>query len=467
MTNETEDNKIAAVIGAGPAGLYAARQLAINGVQVALLNRDIKPGGVAEYGIYPNKHKMKEGLRNQFRQILEMPQINYYGNVSVGQNGDITLDDLRSMGFKVILASVGAQGTKWLDLPGEDLEGVYHAKDIVYYYNKLPPFSQKEVAVCCRVAVIGVGNVMMDIAHWLIRDMKVSEVIAIARRGPAEVKFAKKEMEYVIGNLDLEAFEQEMNRCEPVMKSIGQDVQVAKDYILSALPKALEPVSSTKLSFEFLSSPTRILGDDTEKVIGLEVEDNTLILEDGETKIRNLGTKRILYVDAVIFCIGDKVDVHFGLPVQKNEYAKNPAPRFPVDGLSYEVYDPELGKPIEGIFVAGWSRKASTGLVGVARKDGENGAAAMLQYLDTLELGTQSLGTQSLGTQSLGTQPVREDSSQVFTRLEEALRRTGTEAVSKEEVFRLEKVERLEAERLGLEYYRMDTNEEMLAAIGR
>jgi len=447
MTDNTQEKKVAAVIGAGPAGLYAARKLALNGVQVALLNRDIKPGGVAEYGIYPNKHKMKEGLRNQFRQILAMPEVNYYGNVSVGKDGDITIDDLRSMGFKAILASIGAQGTNWLNLPGEDLEGVYHAKDIVYFYNKLPPFSQQEVRVCCRVAVIGVGNVMMDIAHWLIHDMKVNEVIAIARRGPAEVKFAKKEMEYVAGNLDLEAFENEIDRSKPAMEGVGQDVQAAKDFILSALPKAQEPVSSTKFRFEFLSSPTRILGDEADKVIGLEVEDNTLILEDGETKVRSLGTKRVLDVDAVIFCIGDRVDVHFGLPVQRNEYVKSPEPRFPVDGVSYEVFDPDLDAPVEGIFLAGWSRKASSGLVGVARKDGENGAMAMLQYLDT--------------------QPMAEDEGQVFAKLEEGLKRTGKEVVSKEEVLHLESVEQKEAERLGLEYFKMETNEEMLAAIGR
>jgi ferredoxin--NADP+ reductase len=447
MISETKGKYVAVVVGAGPAGLYAARQLALAGVQVAILNRDIKPGGVAEYGIYPNKYKIKGGLRNQFHQILEMPEIKYFGNVSVGKNGDISLNDLQAMGFQSILASVGAQGTKWLELSGEELEGVYHAKDIVYHYNKLPPFSKREYLVCCRVALIGMGNVMMDIAHWLIRDMKVNEVIAIARRGPEEVKFARKEMEYVIGNLDLEAFEAEINRCAPVMQKMGQDVQAAKNFILSALPRALEPVSKTRFRFEFLTSPTRILGDDEGKAVSIEVEDNTLVTEEGETKVRSLGVKRILDVDAVIFCIGDKVDVNFGLPVRGNEYVKNPEPRFPVDGLSYEVYDPEVGKPIEGFFLAGWSRKASSGLVGVARKDGENAADAMLQYLHTL--------------------PMVADESPVLDRLEDALKNSGKEIVSKKDVARLVAVEQSEADRLGLEDYKMETNDEMFAAIGR
>jgi ferredoxin--NADP+ reductase len=447
MFSETQNKYFAAVEGAGPAGLYAARKLASAGVQVAILNRDIKPGGVAEYGIYPSKYKIKGGLRNQFHQILASPGIKYYGNVSVGNNGDITLDELRAMGFQAVLALVGAQGTKWLNLPGEELSGVYHAKDIVYHYNKLPPFSKQEYLVCCRVALIGVGNVMIDIAHWLIRDLKVNEVVAIARRGPAEVKFSRKEMEYVIGNLDLEAFKAEINRVAPIMQDAGQDVQASKDYILSALPRAQKQVSKTRFRFEFLTSPTRILGDDTGKVIGIEVENNTLVVDNGESKVLGLGSKRIVDVDAVIFCIGDKVDLEFGLPVDCNEYVTNPEPRFPIDGSSYEAYDPGMDTPIEGIFLAGWSREASKGLVGVARKDGENAAAAMLQYLHTL--------------------PGSSDSSSIFNRLEDALKNSGKEIVTESDVAQLVAVEQAEADRLGLEDFKMDTNEEMLAAIGR
>ena len=78
---------LVAVVGAGPAGLYAAQFLAGRGVHVALLNRDVKPGGLAEYGIFPTKHKMKEGLRKQFRSILESERIAYFGHVTVGDKG--------------------------------------------------------------------------------------------------------------------------------------------------------------------------------------------------------------------------------------------------------------------------------------------------------------------------------------------------------------------------------------------
>lgn len=445
MVTETQSKYLVAVIGAGPAGLYAARQLASQGVHVVLMNRDIKPGGLAEYGIYLSKHKMKEGLRKQFRKILESPQIEYYGNLVVGQKADLSLEELGAMGFQAELVTVGAQGTKWLGLPGEDLVGVYHAKDIVYHYNKLPPFSQKKFAVGERVALIGIGNVMIDIARWLIREVKVSEVIAVARRGPAEIKFTKKEMESVARNLDLEALDEELMRVSAVMEGVGQDVKAAKDFIYSALPKAEEPISETRFNLKFLASPSRIVGGERGEVRGLEVDDTTLVPKNGDTKAERLGTKRVLPVDSVIFCIGDRVDEEFGLPVRWNEFVKNPEPRFPIDGVSYEAYDPEIEKPVEGVFVAGWSREASSGLVGVARKDGELGAQAVLQYLETLSPGEIK----------------SHDLDEFRTRISQL----GKHVVTKEEWQRLEAIERAEAEQLGLEEYKFSSNEEMMEAI--
>jgi len=445
-TNPQSPKHLVVVVGAGPAGLFAARQLASTGVRVALLNRDIKPGGLAEYGIYPDKLKMKEGLRRQFRDILAMPGISYYGNVTVGQRGDLTLPELRAMGFQAILVTVGAQGTKWLGLPGEDLVGVYHAKDIVYHYNRLPPFSTQKFVIGKRVAIVGVGNVMMDIAHWLVREVKVDEVIAVARRGPAEVKFSKKEMEIIARNLDLAALEAEIERVTPVMQEVVQNPAEAKEFILSAFPKALEAVSASRFRFDFLASPSRIIGGERGLVRGLEIEDTTLIAGDGETKAKRLGSKRVLDVDTVIFCIGDKVDENFGLPVRWNEFVKHPQPRFPVNGVSYEAYDADANRPVEQVFVAGWSREASSGLVGVARKDGENGAQAILQYLQT--------------------QSPLDNVENLCAVFHAHLSQMPQRVITKEHVQRLDAAEKAEAARLGLAEFKFSANEEMLAAIG-
>ena len=433
---------LVAVIGAGPAGLFGARELANQGARVVLFNRDIKPGGLAEYGIYPTKYSMKAGLRKQFRQVLENPNIDYYGNISIGTQGDLSLDDLQALGFQAILVTAGAQGAKWLGMPGEDLEGVYQAKDVVYFYNKLPPNSQQHYRFGARCAVVGAGNVMVDIARYLIRQEKVDEVIAVVRRGPAEVKFDKKEMEYVIANLDQEALDKEIARVQPIMEAVNQDPEAARATILEALPKAYEKVSDTRFRFEFLSSPVQMLGENG-LLTQLEIEDTTLALKDGDTKARGTGNKRLLEVETVIFAIGDKVDENFGLPIEWNEFVKSPAPKYPVDSLSYEAFDLQAGKPIDGIFVGGWSRKASEGLVGYARKDGINAAKAVWGYLQTKEPDDAALGT-------------------ILAKVKELPK----PVVTKDDVKKLEAVEVEEAQKRGLEEFKFSSNEDMLRAMG-
>ena len=442
-----EDPKyMVAIVGAGPAGLYAARKLAEGGARVLLLNRDIKPGGLAEYGIYLDKYKMKQGLRAQFQQILSLPSIDYYGNVTVCCGGNVVLEDLLESGFQAVLITTGAQGTKWLRLPGENLPGVYHAKNIVFHYNLLPPFSEKKYLLGRRVIVVGAGNVMMDIAHYLVRERKVDEVIAVVRRGPADVKFTRKEMETVGRNLDLEAFEAEFARVAPIMQSAGQDPAAAKAAFLDALPRALDPVSQTRFRFEFLASPVRVLGDWMNGVNALKVEENTLVKADGVVKARGTGNTRQIEADTIIFAIGDTVDKDFCIPIFNDAYVASPQPRFPVEGVSFEAFNPDINQPIDRVFLAGWARQASTGLVGVARRDGERAAEAVLQYLHTHG-------------------PMR-DMENVVEKFEERLVETHERVVDKAHLAKLAAAESAQAQELGVEEFKFSTNDEMLTAMG-
>ncbi len=432
-----------AVVGAGPAGIFAARELALQNVNVALINRDIKPGGLAEYGIFPDKHIMKEGLRIQFRKALALPNLHYYGNVTVDRNGDLSLDDLRELGFHAILVAVGAQGTKWLGLPGEQLDGVYHAKDLVYHYNKLPPFSQRKFHIGRRVAIIGAGNVSLDIVHYLATLPQVEQAIGVIRRGPAEVKFERHELSLVICSLDRDDMETELQRVTPLMTALGQDPEQYRNFINLTFAKA-EPFSC-KLRFllRFLLSPIRILDDGRGHACGLEVENNTLVQAGGEVKARGTGTKSVLDVDTVIFAIGDRVDETLGLAVEANAFVKNQSPRFPVDGVSYEAFDPAAQKPIEDIFVAGWAREASKGLVGVARRDGTNAAQAVLKYLHTI-------------------QP---DDCSLLEQFEERISGRGCFPITGKELAILETIEQQIARQKGVEEFKFATNPEMIKAI--
>jgi ferredoxin/flavodoxin---NADP+ reductase len=377
--NENAATRTVLVIGAGPAGIFSAQELADQRYRVILLNRDIRPGGLAEYGIYHDKFKVKTALRAQFHKILSRPEVTYLGNVSVSEGGDITLAQLREMAFDAIVVAVGAQGTKSLGLAGEQLQGVYHAKDLIYYYNGLPPYCELTPEIGRRVALIGVGNVMADLAHWLVRDLKVDEVTAVARRGPAEVKFTPQELAYVAANLDVEALDREFDRVSERMIAVEQDPGAAEAFILSALPRAVTSISDTRLYFRFLSSPSRILGD--ERVTGLEMEDTALALaEDGNTRAQRLGTFSVLDVDTVIFCIGDSVSEDFGLPVQRFSFVKHPEPQYSQNGDCFEAYDPEARAALDGVFVVGWARQASAGQVGLARKDARSCMKAVTSY---------------------------------------------------------------------------------------
>jgi ferredoxin--NADP+ reductase len=421
--------------------------LAIGGARVALLNRDLKLGGLAEYGIYHDKFKMKGGLRKQFRKLMDGEEIAYYGNVVVGQEKDLTIHDLRAMGFQAVLVTVGAQGTKWLGLEGEDLQGVYHAKDLVYHYNQLPPYSEQRYPMGKRVVCIGVGNVMLDIAHWCVRDLEVDEIIAVARRGPAEVKFTKKEMSIVYHNLNLEDLKQEAERTRPVLESVGQDADAALDFLLSAEKGADERTSATDFKLRFLASPLRMLGENG-VVTGIEMEETTLKLrDDGRTSAVATGETHVIPCDTVVFCIGDTVDASLGLPLDKwGEFAKNPAPCFPQEAVSFEAYDPQATQPLEGIFLAGWAREASSGLVGTARKDGEHGAAAVLEYLATLPPG---------------------DPRTTFKNLEDCLNSLNKPIIRLADWKKIDAYEESKAEALGVEYYKAQSNEEMLKVIGK
>lgn len=378
------------VVGAGPAGMFAARQIALAGFETCIFNRDIRPGGLAQYGIYPTKIKMKSGLRKQFEQTLALPNVHYFGHVKVGAAYDISFAELEAMRPAAIVFACGAQGAKKLGLPGEDAKGIYAAKDFVYHYNQLAPYVSGDFSTGRHVAIIGVGNVAIDIARWLLIDdpAKTAEsVTIIARRGPIEIKFDKKEIEYVASHLSREALIAELARVQDRCTRAGQNV--SPDAVFASHFPTLDSPDFTSvpppLNIRFLSSPKAFIADSTGRVAQMEIGENDLKLNaDGSTSARANGETATIDVDTVLFAIGDKHDPQIGLPMGPDGYATKPNPDQPPgqpSEPSFEVWDPVAAKVIPGRFVVGWARKASTGLAGVARHDGESGAKKALEYL--------------------------------------------------------------------------------------
>jgi ferredoxin--NADP+ reductase len=150
-----------------------------------------------------------------------------------------------------------------------------------------------------------------------------------------------------------------------------------------------------------------------------------------------------LDVDTVILAIGDQVDQNLGLPIDGNKYFHNTNPLYPVEGISYEVLDPSTGAPLEGVFLAGWSRQASTGLVGLAMKDASNAARVVNSYLLDKKI----------------------KPSHSITEIMNVAHSHCLNCVDYNDIKRLEQIEQENAAELGLEEFKFDTNEKMLMAI--
>ncbi len=444
MTDLT-NHHLVAVIGAGPAGLYATQYLARHGVQVVLFNKEIKPGGLAEYGIFPDKTKMRTGLQQQFSRIISMPGVHYLGNVAIGQNGDYRLDQLRRVGFQAFMVTTGAQQNNWLGLPGEDLNGVYQANDIVLRYNLHPDKVNWSPKFGKNVVVIGVGNVMLDIVHYLKLENVTRTVTAVARRGPTEVKFDKQTLAPVACCLDMPFIRKAVDEAGIELEKVGRDKGEFCSLLAEAQEKAEECDSGLQFRMAFLKSPRRIIGDAQGNVQGIVFETNRLAIEGGRVVSHGTGELETLPSDTVIFSIGSRVDAAFGLPVENGNFVTTPEPKYPVDNISYEVYNPELCAECEDIFVSGWARKASEGIVGLARKDAERGAEAMLGYLSGL--------------------PMQSDlEAQVAI---DRLPRLDKRVVNKADLDRLAKVEQAKAAELGLPEFKFGSQDAMLDVIER
>lgn len=433
---------LVAVIGAGPAGLFAARALAAIGARVVLLNRDIKPGGLAEYGIFLNKYKMKGGLRRQFHKILTDPLITYLGHVTISNKGDLTVAGLSGLGFDALVYAIGAQGTKYLGVEGERLPGVYHAKDLVYHYNRLPPFSEQPFPVGRRVAIVGVGNVMVDIANYCAHFTDCDEIIAIARRGPFEKAYDDREFEDVEDAFDHALYHEEIERIRPRLVAAGQN----PDELLATLAAKPEPSprARARLRFRFLASPKRVVAEGG-RVVGLEVEENRLERKGDRIVAVGTGETSVIPVDTVVFAVGDRVDEDAGLPYKDGLYLTVPGED---PAAAYQVLDPAAGTAQPGVFVVGWARRASDGVVGRARLDAETGIKHVARYLATRPKRPRAAAEQAVGS------------------LRKTLAERGGAVVDYAAVQRLEAAEKARAAADKVEEFKFRSDREMLDAIG-
>jgi hypothetical protein len=300
----------------------------------------------------------------------------------------------------------------------------------------------------------------MDIVHWLVCDMKVETVTAVARRGPAERAFTDKEFEIVGGALDLEQLRAELAACGDNMRALGQDPDAV--YAELAAFKTAEPLevdSPTKLRLRFLRAPAGVEVDSAGRVTGLVCDKTQLVAPRAEGErpgVKATGEQEVIACDTVVFAIGDSIEPGLGLPLEpkwKQTFAVVPTPwEAHPERPRYMVYDPEASAPCWGTFVIGWARVASDGLVGKARADAELGCDEILAWLDG----------------GFEVKPgASRDIAEVLGALDELLAARGVRAVDKQDVAKIAAAEEAYAKAHGLPEFKYASHAEMLALAGK
>src|SRR5256712_2562069 len=201
-----------------------------------------------------------------------------------------------------------------------------------------------------RVAVIGIGDVMVDIAHWLSRRRRVAEVHVIVRRGPAERKYNPKEVRAVCAYIDQDFLQKEMVRIAPRLEAVGQSSEKIQAEMRAEFTKCEPPESHTRMYSHFLSSPKRVLTNDQNQVIGLEAEDTKLELRGADPAPVGLKTCYTIPCDSVVFAVGDRVDEAARLPSKKGGFFTNPnRAQDDPHGTLFQAYDEATGEVIPGV----------------------------------------------------------------------------------------------------------------------
>ncbi len=388
-----------AVIGSGPAGLYTAEALIKQGaaldhpcsVRVDVLDRLPTPYGLVRYGVAPD-HKSIKSIADYLRGVLEHEGVRFIGAVHLGH--DVTRDDLLSC-YDAVVYATGAMRDRRLGIPGEDLPGSYAATDFVNWYCGHPDMDPDRFALDAEsVAVIGVGNVAVDVARILIREpaelaetdvsqpvldalfaSKVREVHMIGRRGPAQAKFTTKELRELgelagvdvvvgAGEADLDAFDAsgESSRLVASDRHVRGNYAVISDWAVRSPAGA-----ARRLTVRFWLAPTQILG--SQRVEGLTVERTRL---DADGRLTGTGQHETLAVQMVLRSVG---------------YQSVPLPGVPFDDRSHTVPNAEGrvlgpdGQPLPGEYVAGWLKRGPTGVIGTNKSDAAQTVRGLLADL--------------------------------------------------------------------------------------
>ncbi len=384
-----------AIVGAGPAGVYAADVLMKSDVEVSidLFERQPAPFGLIRYGVAPDHPRIK-GIVKALHQVLSKPQVRLLGNVEYGV--DLKLDDLRSH-FDAIVFTTGAEKDRDLDIPGVALPGSFGGAAFVSWFDGHPDVARDWPLEAESIAVVGAGNVALDVARMLSKTAgellvteipdnvharlaasPVREVHVFARRGPAQAKFTPLELRELDHSPNVEVIVDP----EDIEYDDGSVAAIRSDNQTKLVVRELERYAMRepgprprKLFLHFFESPVQILGETA--VEGFRTERTELT---GDGNVRGTGVVRDWPVQAVYRCVG---------------YRSNELPGLPWDGRNHvvphaagRILDLD-GAPLPGLYVNGWIKRGPVGLIGHTKGDAIETVASLLADLDELPYAAQ------------------------------------------------------------------------------
>lgn len=389
-----------AVIGAGPSGFYAVQEwLRQNNVHVSidLIEQLPAPHGLVRYGVAPDHQKIKS-VTKLYDRIAADPRVRFLGNVRFGV--DLSHEDVLQH-YDQVIYTVGAQTDRRLDIPGEDLIGSYPATDFVAWYNGHPDYAHLTFDLSCEsVAVIGVGNVAMDVARILalspheleqtdiadhaleaLRHSKVKDVYVIARRGPAQVKFTNPELrelaELEVTDVIIDPAELELDPLSAAAIADNREAQTNIE-IMRHYADLGETGREKKIHFLFLRSPVDILGDAEGKVTAVRMEKNELrATSSGYLNSYGAGEFEILEIGMIMRSIGYRGEPLPGVPFHQRWGV--------ISNQDGRVTVYETGEVVPREYCSGWIKRGPSGIIGTNKPDSVATVRLMLADLPTLD----------------------------------------------------------------------------------
>jgi ferredoxin--NADP+ reductase len=385
-----------AIVGSGPAGFYVAEHLLKKSdlnVEVDMFDRLPTPFGLVRFGVAPDHQKIKSVTR-VFDRIAQSDRFRFYGNVDIGS--DLTLDDLKRRYHQVCFAT-GAQTDRRMSIPGEDLPRSHAATEFVAWFNGHPDYRDCEFDLSAeRVAVVGVGNVAVDVARILCRTpdelartdiadhalealsrSKVREVYMLGRRGPAQAAFTNPEVrelgELEGADIHVPGHEAELDPLSAKeLEGSGDDSLRKKVEIIQDFARRERTGKSRLLTLRFLVSPAELVAGEDGGVRGMRLVRNALVDEDGRLECRATEHVEDLPIDLVFRSVGYRGVPLAGLPFHERWGL--------IPNDQGRVTDPAEGsRPVRGMYVSGWIKRGPSGVIGTNKKDGAETAAAMLE----------------------------------------------------------------------------------------